>query len=155
MSRDTNVKAQERFGEAVNTGNFDIFDEVVAPNAVDHDPAPGQGRGPDGFRSFFSEMRSAFPDFTVEVDHMTATDDDVAIAYRISGTHNGEFQGVAPTGKRVEARGCQIGRFENGQLVERWGSSDELGLMSQLGIEPKEEKGLMDKLKDGLSGSGQ
>lgn len=155
MSRETNIKAQERFGEAVSTGNFDIFDEVVAPDAVDHDPAPGQGRGPDGFRSFFSTMRSAFPDLSVEVDHMTATDDDVAIAYRISGTHNGEFQGIAPTGNRIEARGCQIARFEDGKLVERWGSSDELGLMSQLGVTPTEDKGLMDKLKDGLSGSGQ
>lgn len=155
MSKEINIKAQERFGEAANTGNFDIFDEVVASDAVDHDPAPGQGRGPEGFKHFFGEMRRAFPDFTVEVDHMTATDDDVAIAYRISGTHDGEFNGVAPTGKRVEARGCQISRFENGKLVERWGSSDELGLMSQLGVEPKEDKGMMEKLKDGLSGSNQ
>ncbi|WP_119070251.1 ester cyclase [Rubrobacter indicoceani] len=155
MPREANIKAQERFGEAVNTGNFDIFDEVVAPDAVDHDPAPGQGRGPEGFKSFFGEMRSAFPDFTVEVDHMSATDDDVAFAYRISGTHNGEFQGIAPTGNRVEVRGCQISRFEAGKLVERWGSSDELGLMAQLGVEPQQDRGFMDKLKDGLSGSGQ
>lgn len=152
MSRETNMKAQERFGEAATTGNFDIFDEVVAPNAVDHDPAPGQGRGPDGFKTFFGTMRSAFPDLNIEVDHMTATDDDVAIAYRVSGTHEGEFNGVAPTGKRIEARGCQIARFEDGKLAERWGSSDELGLMSQLGVEAKEDTGLMGKLKDGLSG---
>ncbi len=154
MTREQNIAAQEKFGEGVNTGNFDVFDEVVAPNALDHDPAPGQGRGPDGFRSFFSTMRTAFPDFGVEVEHVTATDDDVAIAYTVTGTHEGEFQGISPTGKKINVRGCQIGRFEDGKLAERWGSSDELGILEQLLADgdPDEDKGLMDKIKDKLTG---
>lgn len=58
----------------------------------------------------------------------------VCLAYTLTGTHQGEFQGIAPTGRRIEVRGVQIGRFENGKIVERWGSTDELGIMRQLGV---------------------
>jgi predicted ester cyclase len=54
--------------------------------------------------------------------------------YTISGTHQGEFQGIAPTGKRFKVSALQLARFEGGRCVERWGSTDELGMMKQLGI---------------------
>ena len=153
MAREENIAAQERFAEAVNTGNFEIFDEVVAEDAVDHDPAPDQGRGPEGFKTFFGMMRNAFPDLEVTPEHMTATDEDVALAYTVTGTHQGEFQGVEPTGKSISVRGCQIGRFEDGKLAERWGSSDELGILQQLDAVEiqggEEDKGLIDKLTGG------
>jgi predicted ester cyclase len=63
-----------------------------------------------------------------------ADDDNIAIAYTITGTHQGDFMGIAPTGRKISARGVQIGRFENGKLVERWGSSDQLGILQQLGV---------------------
>ena len=150
MAREENIAAQERFAEAVNTGNFDIFDEVVAENAVDHDPAPDQERGPEGFKTFFGMMRNAFPDLEVTPEHMTATDEDVALAYTVTGTHQGEFQGVEPTSKSISVRGCQIGRFEDGKLAERWGSSDELGILQQLDAveiqDGEQDEGLIDKL---------
>lgn len=64
---------------------------------------------------------------------MVADDNNVAFAYTVTGTHQGDFMGVPATGKRVSARGMQIGRFEPGKLAERWGSSDELGILKQLG----------------------
>jgi len=93
----------------VNTGNFDVFDEVVSPDVVDHDPAPEQGPGPQGFKDMFATMRSAFPDLKVTPEHMTATEDDVALAYTVTGTHEGDFLGVAPTGRKVMARGSRSG----------------------------------------------
>ncbi len=155
MSREENIAAQERFAEGVVSGNFDVIDEVMADDVVDHDPAPFQGPGPEGFKEFFSYMRNAFPDFNIEPEHMVATDDDVAIAYTVTGTHQGEFLGVEPTGRSISARGVQIARFRDGQIVERWGSSDELSILQQLGVDPtqEEEKGLVDKAKDKLSGS--
>jgi predicted ester cyclase len=68
---------------------------------------------------------------------LVADEDQVAIAYTLSGTHEGEFQGIAPTHRRIEVRGVQIGRFENGMIVERWGASDELGILRQLGRAPE------------------
>ena len=136
MSKQDNILATQRFGEAANSGNFALFREVVAPNSVDHDPAPGQSAGPEGFTQFFTMLRSAFPDLNIEVEHMIADDNNVAFAYTVTGTHQGDFMGVPTTGKRISARGMQIARFEDGKMVERWGSSDELGILKQLGVEP-------------------
>ena len=147
MSREQNVAAQQTMGEIINSHAFDRLGEVFAADVVDHDPAPDQGPGVDGFVGFFTTMATAFPDLAVEVDTLVADDEQVAMAYRISGTHDGAFQGIAPTGRPVEIRGMQIAKFRDGQIVERWGSSDELGLMGQLGAEPK-QKGALGKLAD-------
>lgn len=134
MSRETNIAAQEHLAQNVNAGNIDAAVESFAQDAVDHDPAPGQPAGREGFKAFFTELTAAFPDAHIEPAHLVADDDNVAVAYTLTGTHEGEFQGIAATGRKIEVRGLQIGRFENGQIVERWGSSDELGILQQLGV---------------------
>lgn len=133
MATEENVKAQESLAGNINAGNVDAAVESFAEDAVDHDPAPDQGSGRAGFRDFWQTMVAAFPDAHIEPRHEIADDDHVVVAYTFTGTHEGEFHGIAPTGKRVEVNGIQIGRFENGQIVERWGSSDELGIMQQIG----------------------
>jgi steroid delta-isomerase-like uncharacterized protein len=149
MSKEDNIAAQEHLAQGINTGNIDDAVTSFAPNAIDHDPAPGQPAGREGFKAFFTELTSAFPDAHIEPVHIVADDENVAIAYTLTGTHEGDFNGVAATGKKIEVRGLQIGRFENGQIVERWGSSDELGILAQLGAEPKTKGGLA-KLADKL-----
>ena len=103
-------------------------------------------------------MRSAFPNVNIEPEHMTATDDDVAIAYTLTCTHEGQFLSVKPTSRTISVRGVQIARFnEDARIVGRWGSSDELGILQQLnavqveGEEQQQDKGLIDKAKDKLS----
>ena len=81
--------------------------------------------GFEGFQGF---------DLHIEVEHLTATEVDVAFAYTVTGTHQGLLQGHATTGKPFTMRGVQLGRFENGLLVERWGSTDQLAVMTQLGL---------------------
>jgi len=147
MSREQNVATQQSMGEIINAHAFDRLGEVFAADVVDHDPAPDQGPGVDGFVGFFTTMATAFPDLAVEVDTLLADDEQVAMAYRISGTHDGDFQGISPTGNPTEVRGVQIAKFRDGKIVERWGSSDELGLMGQLGAEPK-QKGALGKLAE-------
>lgn len=133
MSREQNLATQQLLGDIVNAGEFDRLGEVFAPDVVDHDPAPDQGPGVEGFQSFFRGLAASFPDAQVAVDTTVADDEQVAIAYRISGTHEGEFQGVAPTGQRFEARALQVARFRDGKIVERWGATDLLGVVQQLG----------------------
>ena len=133
MSQQENIAAQQSFGEAVNSGNLSMLRDIVAPDAVDHDPAPNQGMGPEGFIAYFTELRTAFPDLKIAVDHMVADDDNVAFAYTVTGTHDGPLMGFAPTGRKISARGMQITRFENGKQVERWGSSDQFGILQQIG----------------------
>ena len=134
MSKEVNLATLGKFAEAVNTGNFDLFKEVVAPECVDHDPAPGQASGPDGYRMFFSQMRTAFPDLSVAVEALVADDESIAFAYTLTGTHQGPLGGITPTGKKVKIRGLQFSKFKDGKMVERWGSSDQLGMLSQLGV---------------------
>ncbi len=134
MSKAENIAAQERFGKAVNANNLDEINDLVAQDCVDHDPAPGQARGPQGYIALFRQMISAFPDFAVDVEHVVADDENVAFAYIITGTHRGEFFGIPATGRRIRARGLQISRFNSdARMVERWGSSDQLGIFQQLG----------------------
>ena len=134
MSKAENIAAQQRFGQAINSNNLSDIHELVAEDCVDHDPAPGQVRGPHGYIALFSQMIAAFPDFAVDVEQMVADEEKVAFAYTITGTHRGEFFGVPATGRRVRARGLQISRFNaDAKMVERWGSSDQLGILQQIG----------------------
>jgi steroid delta-isomerase-like uncharacterized protein len=135
MSKEANAAALSKFAQAVNTGNYDLFSDVVASDCVDHDPAPGQVPGPDGYRSLFTEMRRAFPDMAVEVAELVADEEAIAFAYTLTGTQNGPLMGFAPTGKKVKIRGLQISKFREGKMVERWGSSDQLGILQQIGAE--------------------
>ena len=136
MSKESNIEAQKKFGKAVNTSNYQAMYDLVADDNVDHDPAPGQVAGPEGYIEFFKMMRTAFPDMELEVEQLVADEDNVAFAYTVTGTHQGEFMGIAPTGKSVKFRGMQISKFKDGKMVERWGSSDELGILKQLGLDP-------------------
>jgi len=133
MSKEANAAALSKFAEAVNTGNYDLFRDCVAIDCVDHDPGPGQVPGPDGYRALFTEMRQAFPDMKVEVAELVAGEEAIAFAYTFTGTQDGPLMGIAPTGKKVKIRGLQISKFRNGKMVERWGSSDQLGMLQQIG----------------------
>ena len=137
MSKQANIEAQTKFGEAVNTGNLEVMNNLVAADAIENDPAPGQAKGPQGYIDFFTKLRAAFPDLKLEVEQLVADDDNIAFAYTMTGTHKGDFNGIPATGKPVKARGLQISRFEDGKMVERWGSSDELGILKQIGVEIK------------------
>lgn len=138
MSREKNIAAQEQAAEHLNAGDIDAFVETLfAVDAVDHDPAPGQGPGREGFRTFFRTLATAFPDAQIEPATLVADDEHVCIAYTLSGTHQGDFLGVPATGKAIQARGLQVGRFRDGMIVERWGSTDELGIMQQIGAAPE------------------
>ncbi|HEX4309116.1 MAG TPA: ester cyclase [Acidobacteriaceae bacterium] len=136
MSNEANLAAFEKFAEAANTGNFQLFYDVVLPGCVDHDAAPGQAEGPEGYCMLFAELRRAFPDFHAAPDSIVTDEDSIALTYTMTGTHNGPLMGFPPTGKRMKIRGVQIFKFKRGKVTERWGSSDELGMLQQLGIVP-------------------
>ena len=76
---------------------------------------------------------TAFPDLGFTVDLVVAEEDLVATHWTATGTHRGEWQGIAPTDREVTWQGINIFRFECGQIVEAWGAADHLSLLSQLG----------------------
>jgi len=131
---ETNLDAQERMGGFINTGDIDSLDEVFASDVVDHDPAPDQPAGVEGIKTFWRTFLTAFPNLAIAPAVVSADDEHVTIVLDITGTHTGEFNGHAPTGKSFAVRGIQVGRFEDGKLAERWGATDEHGILTQLGL---------------------
>jgi predicted ester cyclase len=82
-------------------------------------------------------FRAAFPDWVERVEDVIAEADRVVVRVTGRGTHDGEFQGVPPTGRQVAATGVGIARMEGGRIAEAWAAYDALGLMAQLGDTPR------------------
>jgi steroid delta-isomerase-like uncharacterized protein len=128
--------------ESFNDGNFALVDELVAGDALNHDPAlPAQMRdlrGPEALKRVVSMYRAAFPDLRMTVDDVIATNDKVVLRWHSDGTHRGELAGLAPTGSRGSVTGISIDRWEGGKIVEAWAEWDNMGLARQLGAAPPE-----------------
>ena len=128
--------------ESFNEGKVELIDQLVAPDAVNHDPAtPAQMRdlgGPEVFKRTVSMYRAAFPDVRIVVDDVIAADDKVVLRWHSEGTHRGELEGLAPTGARASVTGIGIDRWKDGKIVEAWTEWDNLGLARQLGAAPPE-----------------
>ena len=128
--------------QSFNTGNFELIDQLVAPEALNHDPAlPPQLRdlrGPDGLKRVVTMYRAAFPDVRMTVDDVIASSDKVVLRWHSEGTHRGQLAGLAPTGVHGSATGISIDRWEGGKIVEGWAEWDNMGLARQLGAAPPE-----------------
>ncbi len=105
---------------AFSTGNVQTLDQIIGPGYVDRSPAPGQAAGIDGLRQSIATFRSAFPDGRMVVREVLADNDKVVARVSLVGTHQGDFFGVAPTGKPVSADGMETFRFADGMIVESW-----------------------------------
>ncbi len=109
-------------------------EQLFSPDFVDHDPGPGQPEGGAGPGWYWEDFATSFSDVGRTVVHTVATPEHVITAMDLSGTHTGEFLGHAPTGRRFTVRNVQIARIVDGRMVERWGSTDQLGILQQLGL---------------------
>jgi predicted ester cyclase len=134
MSKRQNFAVQAIGDQIGVTHEYERFSEMFAEDVIDHDAGEGQPPGVEGIKQYWRGLGKSFPDFKLDVDVLMGDDDYVTLAYRLSGTHLGEYMGYAPTGKRFEVRTLQVGKFENGRIAERWGSTDILGILTQLGL---------------------
>jgi predicted ester cyclase len=134
-------KARRLLEEAFGQGKLEVVDEVLDADFVCYDPnsEAGEVRGADTMKQEIEYFRKAVPDLTYAVEDQLAEGDKVVSRYTASGTHRGEFFGVAPTGNRIEMSGIQIDRFdeESGKMVEEWPEYDLLGAMKQMGAVPE------------------
>ena len=128
-----------RFFEAFNARDLDAFDEILAPDAVDHDPQNPfrEMRGPEGAKRNAQMYHAAFSDGRFEVHEQLAEGDCVVTRWTAKGTNDCELMGMSPTGKSVEIDGIGIDRIADGKVVESWGCWDTLGMMQQLGVVPE------------------
>ena len=128
--------AQRWYSEVMSDGKTELIDELCAPDFVDHDPLPGTTADLAGLKDFVAQIRAAFPDMQVTADDVVAEGDRLAVRSTMRGTHEGEFMGMAATGKKVEVSNYDFVRFENDQAAEHWGVIDSAALMEQLGMAP-------------------
>jgi predicted ester cyclase len=141
MSAQENKEKARRFmEEAFGGGKLEVVDEVLDADFVCYDPnsEAGEVRGAETMKQEIEWFRSAVPDLTYTVEDQVAEGDQVVTRWKATGTHQGEFFGVTPTGNRIEMSGIQIDRFdENGKMVEEWPEYDLLGAMKQMGAVPE------------------
>lgn len=120
------------FEEVINKGNFSLLAEVAQPNYVWR--SPGQElHGLEDLKGLLAVFRTAFPDLHLTTDDMVIEGEKVVTCFTVTGTHNGDFMGIAPTGNPVKFNGMIVSRFEEGKVAEEWEILDQLTLMQQLG----------------------
>jgi predicted ester cyclase len=96
---------------------------------------PGLTPGRDGVGELFAMFRAAFPDVRWQPEDVLAADDKLTVRGRVTGTNDGEFMGMAATGKRVSVQLIDIVRIGvDGRIAEQWGVFDMFALMHQLGV---------------------
>jgi steroid delta-isomerase-like uncharacterized protein len=141
VSEEQNKATFRRYVEEVgNEGNLDLVDEIFDRYISHQSDGHAEERGPEDVKRFTGEFHQAFPDFRTVVEDQIAEGDKVVTRWRASGTHQGEFRGIAPTGKQITVTGTGIFRFsDEGKVVESWDNFDQLGMMRQLGAIPAPE----------------
>lgn len=132
-SAQTSKEVVQRGFDTLNERDRSAFTELHADDAVLY--AFGKEfRGIDEIVANQFGFFEAFPDFTYAPDAIVAEGEMVAARWTAAGTHEGEFEGIEPTGKEVEFPVMGMFRVEDEQLVEVWLVADQLGLLTQLGV---------------------
>ncbi len=127
--------------EVLNRKNLALIDELVAPTFIDHDSSMPDAKGPAGVKRLAAMVHTSFPDLHFTVEDMVAEGDKVVYRYTVRGTHQGDFMGIAPTGRQFAVTGIHIYRVGDGKFQEEWENWDMLGLMRQLGVLPEPGQG--------------
>jgi steroid delta-isomerase-like uncharacterized protein len=108
-------------------------DDLMTRDAVIHEPVAGT---PEDLKAVARMIRAAFSDWHSTVEEIVVEGDRVAERWTGRGTHQGEFQGIPPTGKRVAVPGVVFYRIADGKIAEFRGQFDRMSLMQQLGVIP-------------------
>lgn len=131
----TTTDAKDLFREVVDALNDRDFDRFAAPHAEDvvlHDHDETITGVADAIEHE-QAIYEAFPDTQTNLDSVIAEGQTVAGRWTVTGTHEGEFEGLPPTGEEIEIPAAGEMRIENGEIAEVWLVYDRLGLMQQLG----------------------
>jgi steroid delta-isomerase-like uncharacterized protein len=126
--------------DAVAARDPDAMAAYWSEDGIDELIPVGIFRGPGEIRAFFAGMFAAFPDMEFTVERMTSTAGVVAVEWRARGTFSGApFQGVEPTGKRIEVRGCDCVEVEDGKIVRNTAYYDGAAFARGLGLLPQRD----------------
>ena len=114
---------------------LEVADELIAAGGLNYDtgltPRPF---GPEEMKGTVRMVTAAFPDNRHEVEDVFAEGDRVMARVRLTGTHEGPFMGIPPTGRRIEVGEIHLYRLEDGKAIEHRVGRDDLGALRQLGV---------------------
>ena len=136
MSEENKALFRKFVDECFNRKDPSAIDRLIAPDILDHNLPPGQEPGAESMKQLMGMFFGAFPDLSVTIDQLVAEGDLVVGRMTTAGTHQGDFMGIAATGKSVKFTEMHMVRIVGGKAVEHWGNSDEMTMMQQLGVVP-------------------
>lgn len=134
MSEQNKTLARRYAEEFWNGGRTDLFEEIVAQDAVSHSTLGDSDA--EGWKQGAAMMRNAFPDLHIKIDDELADADRVVQRWTISGTNKGEIFGRPATGEKAVWQAITIFRLSRGRIAEIWSQGDTFGMMQQLGAIP-------------------
>jgi steroid delta-isomerase-like uncharacterized protein len=117
-------------------GDFALFEELFDDDFVDHTPQPGTTPDKAGVRVLYNRLREAFPDFRPEIHWQTVDGDIVTTFKTYHGTHQGDFLGIAPSGKTIQFETVDAMRVRDGKITDHWGVANLYSVLQQLGQLP-------------------
>jgi steroid delta-isomerase-like uncharacterized protein len=136
----SNKATVRRFDDAVSTGDAEVIsktiDELIEPDVLIHMPLPIQATGAQALKQVWAMLLRGLPDLHVAVEDVIAEGPKVVSRNTVTGTHQGEYRGLPPTGKSVTYNEILIFRFAGGRIAEIWGVVDVFSQMKQLGVIP-------------------
>jgi steroid delta-isomerase-like uncharacterized protein len=140
-----NKELIHRAYEAWNKLDIEAIREIYSPDFVWHIGGGETFTLEDLIEDLKWEI-TVYPDRAFTPEDLISKGNKVVSKYVLTGTHEGEREGLPPTGKKIEIEGIFISRVENGIIMEAWEVLDLLSLYMQLGYElnhkeeEKEEK---------------
>jgi predicted ester cyclase len=139
MSETNQIKslARQLLEDDISRGDEAVAERIIHPDFVDHTNPPGMQHGLAGHKAIVRLFRTAFPDQWWQIEDLIAEGDKIVARTTMTGTHQGDFFGIPPTGRSVTLTGVHIMRVADGRVIEHWGSNDDLGMMRQLGVVPE------------------
>jgi predicted ester cyclase len=143
MSLEHNKRTAIDSFRLIETGDMTLAERIIAADFInreaedDADQPDRQLAGVAGFLATAQWLHAAFSDLHFAEEETLGEDDRVVVVTTMIGRHTGDFQGVAPTGKRISQRQIHLFRFRMGQIVEHQAQRDDLGLLLQIGWRPR------------------
>jgi steroid delta-isomerase-like uncharacterized protein len=123
--------------EIMSAGDLNDLDDLIAEDYVEHAAVPPDTpAGRAGVKAVVAQYRQAFPDLRITIEKYLEQGDTGCAVLRVTGTQTGSLLGLPATGRTIDICMVDLARVADGRAVEHWGASDDLGMLTQLGLAP-------------------